>query len=282
MRRTTGPRLGTTFLGTASAALVALGGAGAASADAPCGELDECRVLIEINATDGDIGFHALLDAEGWVDARIEHPDGRRIFHARPTRQLREQELTENFFESTEPVCEERLREDEDEEVVTLPEFLARFAAGPYLFLVKSDEGEQLSGTTLLTHTIPAAPAEVDFDGRVISWEYGDDLGECTTLPDGFTLAAEENVVAYQVVLEPEGEGLSSFPFTVQVPSNGPGYSVTVPSEYLAALPANAPLKVEVGAVEERPNGSFGNQTFSEEDGFCNNPDQDLCPDAED
>lgn len=25
----------------------------------------------------------------------------------------------------------------------------------------------------------PAAPADVDFDGSIISWEAGDDLGEC-------------------------------------------------------------------------------------------------------
>jgi hypothetical protein len=265
------------LLWSASAVLILAGGAPDATGDAPCGDLDECRVLIEINSSDGDIGFHVLLDAEGWWKARIDDPEGQTIFQEHPNRELRDQKLTENFFESAEPVCEERLKEEEDDEVVTLAEFLERFASGPYDFEVKLEGGERLSGTTILTHNIPAAPAEVDFDGSVISWEYGDDLGECTTLPDGFTVAPEEDIVGYDVVLEPEAEALSGFKFTVQVPRNGPSYSVTVPPEYLNALPLTAPLKVEVGAIEERPNGSFGNQTFTEEDGFCNNADQELC-----
>ena len=47
-------------------------------ADEPCGELDECRVLIEINASDGDIGFHVLFDAEGWTQATISDPKAHR------------------------------------------------------------------------------------------------------------------------------------------------------------------------------------------------------------
>ena len=268
----------TSLLGAASAALVLVGGASVATADEPCGDLEECRVLIEINASDGDIGFHVLFDAEGWRGARIDDPNGKKIFQERPKRELRDQKLTENFFESAEPLCEEGLKEDEDDEVATLPEFLERFAAGPYAFRLKLEGGEKLTGMTILTHNIPAAPAEVDFDGSVISWEYGDDLGECTTVPEGFMVAPEEDIAGYEVVLEPDDDAFASFKFTVQVPSNGPSYSVTVPPEYLTALPPNTPLKVEVGAIEERANGSFGNQTFTEEDGFCSNPDQESCP----
>jgi hypothetical protein len=265
------------LLGTAAAALVFGSGAPVATADAPCGDLDECRVIIEINATDGDIGFHVLFDAEGWDEALMMAPNGDQIFKERASAALRAQGLTENFFESTEPVCEKKLREDKDDEVVTLPEFLERFPAGVYKFLI--NEGE-LEGETELTHKIPAAPADVDFDGKKISWKYGDDLGECKTFPRDFALAEESDIIAYEVVLEPEDETLSPFTFTVRVPSNV--NSVTVPAEHLAGLPANTPLKVEVGAIERRPNGSFGNQTFSEEDGFCNNANQEMCPEAGD
>ena len=72
-----------------------------------------------------------------------------------------------------------------DDEVLTLPEFLERFPAGPYEFRAKLQHGSEIAGTTILTHTIPAAPAEVEFDGSEISWEYGDDVGECTTYPGG-------------------------------------------------------------------------------------------------
>jgi hypothetical protein len=147
---------------------------------------------------------------------------------------------------------------------VTLTEFLLRFPAGPYFFSL--DSAVQ-AGSTDLTHIIPAAPAEVDFDGKRISWEYGNDLGECTTLPGGFEVAGEDEIAGYEVVLEPDDDELSKFKFTIQVPPDV--NEVVVPKAYLRSLGADTPLKVEVGAIEERPDGSFGNQTFTEEDGFC-------------
>jgi hypothetical protein len=263
----------------ASLALVLAGGASTARADTPCGDLDECRVLIEINTTDGDIGFHALFDAEGWKEARILDPAGKMVYKTQANGILQDQNITESFFESAEPVCEAALAEDEDEVVVTLPEFLERFPAGAYGFRIKEAQNGELAGATMLTHSIPAAPADLNFDGSEVSWSYGDDLGECTTLPAGFTVAAEASLIGYEVVMEPQDAAFEAFTFTARVP-NGAN-SVTVPVEYLASLPANTPLKVEVGAIERRPNGSFGNQTFSEEDGFCNNVDQNLCPGAD-
>src|SRR3546814_4813850 len=94
---------------TAVLTLAIAGGASLpAQADAPCGDLDECRVLIEINATDGDIGFHVLFDAEGWKQSRIRDPNGRVIHQSSAHGGLGDQSLTENFFESAEPVCEAR------------------------------------------------------------------------------------------------------------------------------------------------------------------------------
>ena len=271
-----------TLLGAAAA--VAMGICTAvATADEPCSDLEECRVFIEINASDGDIGFHVLLDAEGWEQARIIDPDNKQIFHEQAQGALKDQKLTENFFESAEPLCEEELVEEgEDDEVVTLPEFLERFPAGPYEFRNKLEGGGELAGITMFTHLIPAAPAEVDFDGKEISWEYGDDLGECTTFPEGFALALEDDIVGYEVVLEPEDDALAGFKFTVQVPRTV--NSVTVSTEYLGSLPANTSLKIEVGAIERRyfqvdtmMLESFGNTTFTEEDGFCNTK-KGTCP----
>ena len=246
------------------------------SADEPCDDLDECRVLIEINASDGDIGFHVLFDAEGWTTATISDPSSMPIFEEIASNALEEQTLTENFFESAEPVCEEGLKEDPEDEVVTLPEFLARFPAGTYTFSL--DSGDQ-TGSTDLTHLIPAAPAEVDFDGKRISWKYGDDLGECTTLPGGFELAEEDDIAGYEVVLEPDDDELAKFKFTLQVPPDV--NEVVVPKAYLRSLGDDTPLKVEVGAIEERADGSFGNQTFTEEDGFCAARNQKKCQDEE-
>lgn len=262
-------------LAVAVVALTGMGVMQGARADTPCGDLSECRVLIEVNATDGDIGLHALFDADEWKQARILAPGHTPLFKTQVTDGLREQGLTENFFESAEPVCEAALAEDPDEMVVTLPEFLQRFPAGDYAFRLQTVEGGWLTGSTTLSHAIPAAPVDIDFDGRVVSWAYGDDLGECTTVPSDFEVADETDLVGYEVAVEPDDEALAKFRFTALVP-NGSN-SITVPLDYLASLPPGTPLKIEVGAIERRPNGSFGNQTFSEAVGFCNYIQQVLC-----
>lgn len=77
--------------------------------DEPCpgteDGLDACRAYIEINATDGDIGFHAKLDAEGWGGGAIFDPKGRPVLLTGAFGPLRRQTVTEFFFESEEPPC---------------------------------------------------------------------------------------------------------------------------------------------------------------------------------
>ena len=270
--------------GIAFASLVLCAAAPLVSADEPCENgggdpLGECRVLIEINASDGDIGFHVLFDGEGWTKAEIFDPSDSKIFDETVTdgadAKLAMQTLTENFFESTEPFCEQEL-DEEGEGFQTLTQFLLLFPQGPYDF--RLDSGAQ-TGTTNLTHVIPAAPADVDFDGKNITWEYGDDLGECTTWPVGFEPAEEDDIIGYEVVLEPDDDELAPFSFSIRVPADV--NKIRVPKQYLDGLEADTPLKVEVGAIEDR-GGFFGNQTFSEEDGFCNNPSQEQCPEEDD
>lgn len=71
-----------------------------AQATEPCDDFDECKVLIEINASDGDIGFHWLGDAGDLRAMRIETPSGQKIFENRAFGSLQEQTLTETFGES--------------------------------------------------------------------------------------------------------------------------------------------------------------------------------------
>ena len=53
-----------TFVPTALASAIGLLVGGAATATEPCGDFGECKVLVEINASDGDIGFHFLMDGD--------------------------------------------------------------------------------------------------------------------------------------------------------------------------------------------------------------------------
>ena len=263
------------------AALIGLAMPIAASATEPCDDFGECKVLIEINASDGDIGFHWLTDGDDLRWTLIRDPNRRLVYTNRALGPLREQKLTETFGESAEPLCWIPPVEDQDEdfdpdEVVTLEEFLDRWAEGTYRVKGRGAEGETLHGETELTYLLPAAPAEIEFDGSLITWEGGDDLGNCASADELDVLVWEEvlpqhpedvSVDAFEVVLEPDvddGDPTGNLKFTIRVP--GDVTAVTVPADYLASLPDDTPVKIEVGAI-----GGEDNATFTEEDGFCVN-----------
>ncbi|HSM31457.1 MAG TPA: hypothetical protein VK854_12235, partial [Woeseiaceae bacterium] len=134
----------------AGAALIFL--TGPATATEPCEDFGECKTLIEINASDGDIGFHFLMDGDDLNSARIFGPDGRKVFEDQAKGPLKDQKLTETFAESAEPLCwpdPEADPEDLDD-IVTLEEFLERWSPGTYTFTGMSDGGEKSEGETEL------------------------------------------------------------------------------------------------------------------------------------
>lgn len=252
-----------------------------------CGDFGECKALIEINSTDGDIGFHFLMDADGLVTGRLLNPDRRLIFRYVLSRELREQTGTETFFESAEPPCfdvtEDDDPENDDEEFVTLADFLDRWTAGWYRFRGLTAEGDTLYGGTRLTFNLPAAPTELEWEeemdgGEVevdISWEPGDDLGECS---DGMELLpmapADVPVKVWEVVVEPDVDGfLSQLKYVVRIPGDAEELEVEVPDDYLEILPDNTPVKIEIGAI-----GYDDNATFTEMDEICvNETEEDGC-----
>lgn len=275
MKQTT---LVSTIISVAVGAVLFLGMATAAAATEPCGDFGECKALIEINATDGDIGFHFLMDGDDLSLGRLHDPNGAKVFQDQAKGPLREQKMTETFLESAEPLCWPDPEADADEEIVTLEEFLGRWAAGTYVFSGMGDGGEKSFGETELTYELPAAPTVVDFDGGVISWDAGDDLGNCASFAEladlvaAFVLPAHPQdvaVAAWEIVLEPDvedGDPTGQLIFSVRVPGDVDPREVTVPADYLASLPDDTPMKVEIGAI-----GGDDNATFTEEDGFCVN-----------
>jgi hypothetical protein len=274
------------LFGAASVPLILVGVITDAQATEPCGDFDECKVLIEINASDGDIGFHWLGDADDQISTRIDDPYGSKVWEDRASGPLREQLKTEAFGESAEPLCWPDPDADPDEEIVTLEEFLQRWAAGTYVFTGKGEHGETLEGETELTYELPAAPADVEFDGSVITWAKGVDLGNCASVQELDDLVTylvlpehpeDVGVAAWEVVLEPDvedGDPVGSLVFSVRVAGDILVKAVTVPADYLASLPENTPVKIEVGAI-----GGEDNATFTEEGGFCVNEVDDGCED---
>jgi hypothetical protein len=258
-----------------AALLVAGAGATASFATEPCGDFGECKALIEINATDGDIGFHFLMDGDDLNSARIRDPNGVKVFEDQAKGPLLEQKLTETFAESAEPLCWDDPEADEDEEIVTLEEFLGRWPDGTYTFEGMGDGGEKSEGETELTFDLPAAP-QVFFNGSEISWLPGEDLGNCGSYSDLADLVTagvldthpeDVPVVAWEAVIEADGSKL-----TFRVPASVS--AVTVPPEWLAAFEADTPGKIEVGAI-----GVDDNATFTEEE-VCLNEDE-GCEDEE-
>lgn len=263
------------------AGLLASAGGAAAVAAQPI-EFDEFVPIVEINATDGDVGFHVLLDGEAWRWARIWDADGKIIFRARDFNSLREQGLTEIFMESAEPPCWDEEGEADEDEILTVDDFVERFPAGEYIARGRTvEDNERLLSEAELTHHLPAAPlteAVVEWDEEdsewdvSIAWDTGVDLGTCDYSPDSLPVPpADVEVVRWEVVVEPDEdaieeaggelpEGLPFSVFSVQVP--GHIYSVEVPDEFMQPyLDAGVMyFKYEVGAREES-----GNQTFTEE-----------------
>ncbi len=277
----------------AAGAMVAMAITTVATATEPCNDEDglgECKALIEINATDGDIGFHFLMDGDDLIKSEVRNPDGQKIFEAIAKKEEREQFMTETFVESAEPLCWENPDEPDDwEDIVTLEEFLERWSAGTYEFIGKGEEGETVSGETELTYLIPAAPSGLGFDGSIISWAAGNDLGNCAgeqELTDDFvdpngplpTHPRDVTVDAWEVVFEPDvddGDPLGQLKFIIRVSGDLNDFSpleVTVPAEYLASLPADQLVKIEVGAI-----GGEDNATFTEIFDICVTVDG-ICP----
>jgi hypothetical protein len=267
----------------ASMASLALAGTSmGAGATEPCGDFGECKVLIEINSSDGDIGFHFLMDGDDLNFARITSPSGEKVFQDIAKGPLKEQKLTETFAESAEPLCYDPLEDDDeendDEDFFTLVEFLDRWESGTYEFRGIHDEGERSIGETELTYLLPAAPIDVSYVAGVVSWASGDDLGECADHGELDVMVTDEllpmhpeavPVDAWEIVFEPDvddGDLTGSFKYVVRVSGDIAPKMVTVPADYLASLPEDTPVKIEVGAI-----GGDDNATFTEEDGFCIN-----------
>jgi hypothetical protein len=116
---------------------------------------DVATVYFELNDTDGDLGFHALIDGEPWKTLEIETPNGRENMKIRLRSKLRRQGLTELFFESAEPTFDEL-----DPEI-----FFDRFPEGEYEVEGRTIEGDEMESTSIVTHLVPAAAENLSVNG---------------------------------------------------------------------------------------------------------------------
>ena len=240
------------------AALAATATQAARAQDGAVIPFDEANVFAELNDTDGDLGFHALIDGDAWTRLTIKDPDGRQILVVRPQRRLARQGLSELFFESEEPEFEELSPE----------EFFDRFPEGRYTISGLTVEGDELESTARFRHVMPAPPdgimvSDTAFDLDLIDC---DDAVPVVAANDPFVIswdpvtqshpelgrAGRVVVTNYQLVVEREEPTL--LVFSVDLPPDVT--EVEVPAGFLAL---GEELKFEI-LVRERS----GNQTAVE------------------
>ena len=200
--------------------------------------LSETRIIIEVNATDGDAGIQIFLDGVGWDSMEVFGPDGNEILVVGGEGSVGIQGITELFLESAEPSFDEQ----------PLAELLALFLEGTYRFEGETTDGKKLKGRAMLTHAIPDGPALVS------PVEDDDSVDPADTVVEWMLVADPpgSEIVGYQVIVEREKPTLRVFSVNL-----GPtATSVTVPPEFLE--PGTA-YKFEVLAIE-----ASGNQTISE------------------
>jgi hypothetical protein len=195
----------------------------------------DARMIIELNATDGDAGFQIFADAEPWREFEVFRPDGRRMIHIVGENRVRDFGLTELFSESNEPPFEE----------MPLEEFLARFPAGTYKFRGKTVDGKTLVGAAKFSHNIPNGPVIVapkkgeiiDRDEVTIHWRRGPQ-------PKGV------DIVRYQVILTGGSEDRE-----ISIFMDGSAREVDIPEQFLEP---HAEYEGEVLAID-----ASGNQTIT-------------------
>ncbi len=216
---------------------------------------DEANIFLELNDTDGDLGIHALVDGEAWKRLEIEDPNELEILIVRAISSLRQQGLTELFFESEEPSFDELSPE----------EFLLRFPEGKYEIEGITLDGLELESADKLTHVLPAPPDNILISGQpaaedcdadplplidgpvIIRW---DPVTE--SHPEIGTFDPAIKIVGYQVVVEREEPTL--LVFSVDLPPSV--RRVRVPPGFIAL---GEEFKLEIIAREKS-----GNQTAVE------------------
>ena len=112
---------------------------------------DVAEIFFELNDTDGDLGLHGFIDGDAWKRLTIEGPGrkNRSLLQVSVRGRLKQQGLTELFFESAEPGFDELSPE----------QFLERFPEGTYKVRGVTLDGEKLKSAVEISHVMPA-PAE--------------------------------------------------------------------------------------------------------------------------
>ena len=210
-------------------------------------EMGDSRLKFEINATDGDGGIQAFIDADQWRTMAIYDPTGRRIFDATTNGRMAKQGGTELFLESAEPPFSE----------LSLDELLQRWPEGEYRFRGRSLNGDIYSGSWDLTHDLPDGPTLIspiesdppqDPDRTVVEWAP-------VPAPNG------SPIIGYQVLVVRPDTDIDALPkVTLDVMMPADATSLAVPHGFLEP---DTDYEWEVLAIESSGNQTLSSSTFT-------------------
>jgi hypothetical protein len=209
-------------------------------------QMKDARLKFEINATDGDGGVQAFIDADSWRSMSIYDPTGRRIFSAVTDGRMAKQGGTELFLESAEPPFSE----------LPIEKLLARFPAGTYGFRGVALDGTDYVGSTRLTHDLPSGPTLIspiegdppqDPNRTVVRWKR-------VAPPNG------SPIIGYQVLVVHPDTGLKALPkVTLDVMMPPTATSLAVPPGFLRP---GTEYEWEVLAIERGGNQTLSSSVF--------------------
>jgi hypothetical protein len=115
----------------------------------------EAEIFVELNDTDGDLGLHASIDGDPWLDLEIEGPGERDLLNIFSHGRMRSQGLTQLFLESAEPEFDE----------LNPADFFRRFPEGRYEIEGRSEEGGTMKTSAVLSHVMAARPGNIRLNG---------------------------------------------------------------------------------------------------------------------
>jgi hypothetical protein len=188
-------------------------------------EFEEAQLYFELNHTDGDLGFHGLIDGDGWKSLKIEAPDESLLMNIWIRNALRRQGMTEIFFESEEPSFDE----------LSPAQFFKRFPAGIYEIEAVTLDDEEMEGEVRVSHVMPGPAGGVKVNGQnsapncdaedlpVVSEPVTLDWNAVTkSHPTVGRPNVDVSVLSYEVVgeIEREGKNPETLVFSALLPRN--------------------------------------------------------------
>jgi len=194
---------------------------------------DIAEIFFELNHTDGDLGLHGFIDGDAWKRLKITGPgkQNRSLLNVAVQGRLKQQGLTELFFESAEPGFDELSPE----------QFLERFPEGTYEVGGVTLDGEKLESEVEISHVMPAPAGNIRISGVaaaencdadplpavsppiVISWD------PVTTSHPEIGADGDVEIAEYELVLEFEDGGLE---MSVQLPPSVT--TMEIPSTFIS------------------------------------------------